>query len=521
MANKAMGLGWRVVQVALVWGALVGCKRDDTLIKREDPSATAPDIMLDPWSIDFGKVPLGESATQQVTVINRGNATLYVERASPEGTGAFTIPDVVLPMEIPSGEEQRVDVVYTAAGVDAGAIEFGSTDPDSPAVSLALRGEAAFPQLDTNPESLQIGRVVRCGEAIDEVELINVGEADLIVTELSVAGTGWSLWESDTLPLTLAPEGSSPVLVRFSPLADGDALGSLFVSSNDPRELVEVPLGGRGEGYAIDERAETHIQPSGPYDGVDIVFFVDQSASMDDERRLLGDRFGDLVGELNSLGLSWQAGVVSGDDGCTNSGIIRDSSADAVSLFEQGLTGDWGWFAESGLTVAAQALHAAAPGGCNEGLLRDDALPLVVAVADEADQSEGGWLPHVYDMTEAAPGVIVNAVVGPVPDGCETAEPGAGYAEAATWSGGVTDSVCDPDWVRVFEDLGSLAADEPTDTFPLEAPPEGGAVEVLVDGVATTDGWTYDPDLQAVVFDEMPPGGTIIEIRYIISSACE
>jgi hypothetical protein len=123
-------------------------------------------------------------------------------------------------------------------------------------------------------------------------------------------------------------------------------------------------------------------------------------------------------------------------------------------------------------------------------------------------------------MTEAAPGVIVNAVVGPVPDGCETAEPGAGYAEAAAWAGGVVDSVCDPDWVSVFEDLGSLAADEPTDTFPLEAPPVDDSVVVLMDGEEVTEGWTFDPDLQAVVFDEMPDGGTIIEIRYVISSEC-
>ena len=62
---------------------------------------------------------------------------------------------------------------------------------------------------------------------------------------------------------------------------------------------------------------------------------------------------------------------------------------------------------------------------------------------------------------------------------------------------------------------------EPTDTFGLEAPPEDDELEVFVDGVATTEGWAYDPDQQAVVFDEMPPGGTIIEIRYIISSECE
>jgi hypothetical protein len=84
----------------------------------------------------------------------------------------------------------------------------------------------------------------------------------------------------------------------------------------------------------------------------------------------------------------------------------------------------------------------------------------------------------------------------------------------------VLESVCDPDWKEVFEDLGSLAADEPSDTFPLEAPPEEGSVEVLVDGEPVTEGWTYDVESNAVVFDEQPTGGVIIEIRYVISSEC-
>lgn len=505
----------------LVLGTGVACSRDDELVKQADPNVSAPDITLEPWAIDFGAVPLGSSSTRQLTVSNRGDATLVVDRVSPEGTGAFAVADAALPAEIPPGESWAVDLVYTAAGSDVGRVEVGSSDPDSPVVSAELTGEAAYPRLEADPGSLQLGRVVRCGSETDVVELVNVGEADLVVTELSVIGSGWSLESGPSLPLTLPPDDAAPVEVHFSPLADGDSLGTIWVTSNDPRERVDVPLGARGEGYAVDERSETHIQPSGPYDGVDIVFFVDQSASMDDERELLGASFSELVTELDGLGLSWQAGVVSADDGCTNTGIISGGASDATARFVEGLTGDWGWLAESGLAVAAHALEAAGPGGCNEGLLREDALPLVVAVADERDHSDPGWTTQVLAMSEAVPGVVINAVVGPVPDGCETAEPGAGYAEATEWAGGVLESVCDPDWGAVFEDLGSLAADTPTDTFPLEAPPEDGSVEVLVDGEPASDGWTYDAEQQAVVFDEQPEGGAIVEVRYIISSDCE
>jgi len=513
-ASKLLGV--------LVVGSLtlVGCDRDDGLVKQDDRNSSEPDITLDVWSIDFGSVPLGDSATRTVTVLNRGNAALTVNRVTPEGTGAFTVVESSLPIQVGAGSEWTFEVVYTAAGIDTGRVEVGSSDPDSPAVSVELDGQAAYPHVEADPSEFDVGKVVRCGEETDTADLVNVGEAPLTITELDAVGSGWSILSAPELPITLAPNDRTPVEMRFSPLADGDAPGALWVTSNDPRELVEVPLVARGEGYAIDERAEIHVQPSGPYDGVDIVFFIDQSSSMDTERRLLGERFHLLVDSLDEVGIDWQAAVVSGDDGCTNSGIITQGDSSAVTRFIDGLTGDWGWFAESGLTVSSMALAAAGPGGCNEGLLRDEALPLVVIVADEQDHSEPNWQAPMLAMAETAPGVVVNAVVGPVPDGCDAADPGYGYVDATEWSGGVTESVCDPDWSDVFEDLGSLAADEPTDTFPLEAPPEDDSIEVLVDGETTTEGWSYDADQQAVVFDEDPEGGVIIEIRYVISSDC-
>ena len=501
--------------------ATTACSRDDELVKQADQNLSEPDITLDVWSIDFGAVPLGDTEARTVTVMNRGNAALTVNRVTPEGAGAFTVTEGQLPVDIAAEGEWTFEVTYSPTGIDTGRVEIGSSDPDSPTVSVELDGEAAYPQLDADPNEFDVGRVVRCGEEVDTVDLVNVGEAPLTITELDSVGNGWSVLSAPELPITLQTGEATPVSMHFSPLMDGDAPGTLWVTSNDPRELVDVPLVGRGEGYAVDERAETHIQPSGPYDGVDIVFFVDQSSSMDDDRRKLGESFHLLVEALDDVNIDWQAAVVSADDGCSNSGIIAAGDPSAVSRFTDGLLGDWGWYAESGLTVASQALAAAAPGGCNDGLLRDSALPLVVVVADERDHSEPNWQDPMLAMAEAAPGVVLNAVVGPVPDGCDGADPGFGYAEAAEWSGGMVESICDPDWGDVFEDLGSLAADEPTDTFPLEAPPEPDSVEVLVDGEPMTDGWTYDTEAQAVVFDENPEGGVIIEIRYIISSTCE
>ncbi len=506
--------------LALYLVFFVGCRRDYELEKQQDVNVASPDVSVDPWSLDFGGVPLGDSLVRDVEVWNRGNAVLDVQRLTPAGSSAFVVLDASLPVAIAPDESWVVSLAYSPTGEDVGRLDVSTNDPDSPLVSVELRGHAAYPTLSATPWPLDVGKVVRCGHESGVLTLENTGDAPLRISDLAALGSGWEMDAAPALPIDLEPGEQAAVTLGFSPLADGVAPGSLYVTSNDPREVVDVPLTARGEGYAVDERTETHIQPAGPYDGVDLVFFVDQSSSMDSERQALASQFDALAAALDDLGLDWQLAVVSADDGCANTGIISGASADAARRFADGLTGDWGWYAESGWTVASLALQAAAPGGCNAGLLRETAIPLVIAVADERDHSEPSWMTYALAMAETAPGVILNAVVGPVPDGCESAAAGTGYVDAAEWAGGVVESICDPDWPAVFADLGDLAGGEPTDTFPLEAPPAPGSVSVLVDGEPAT-GWTYDEDLQAVVFDEMPEGGVVIDILYVISSSCE
>lgn len=511
---------WMVSTTAPVL-CLAACGGDYELEKQEQVISAVPDVALDPWTLSAGGVPLGETAVLEGFVVNRGTAVLSVSSLEVTGGTAFSVlmPEGGLPLRVPVDGRAAVSVVYTAGGDDAAVLEIGSDDPDTPVIDLSLSGHATMPRLETRPADVDLGPVVRCGEELESVSLLNVGEAPLVISAVDAVGSGWSIVEAPAWPVTLAVDESVPVVTRFSPLADGVAPGELLVDSTDPRSLVAVPLAAEGVGYAVDERLETHIQPTGPHDALDIVFFVDQSASMDVERQALGERFPELIDALDGLGLDWQAAVVTGDDGCANTGIISGSDGAAATRFIDGLHGPWGWYAEAGLTVAAAALSASGPGGCNAGLIREDALPMVVLVSDEADHSEPDWRTPTLAMAESAPGVMLHAVVGPAPTGCDLAVVGTGYLDAAEWSGGATASICDTDWDALFEDLATLAGGEPTDTFGLEAPPEPGSVSVVVDG-EPVEGWTYDEELQAVVFDDLPTGGAVIEVAYTIASDC-
>lgn len=92
------------------------------------------------------------------------------------------------------------------------------------------------------------------------------------------------------------------------------------------------------------------------------------------------------------------------------------------------------------------------------------------------------------------------------PDGCPTAAPGTGYAEAAEETGGVLLSVCADDWSAHFEHVDDMVTGDPTDTFVLTYPPKDGTLEVTVDDTRAT-AWTWSEPDNAVIFDAMPAAG--------------
>lgn len=162
-------------------------------------------------------------------------------------------------------------------------------------------------------------------------------------------------------------------------------------------------------------------------------------------------------------------------------------------------------------------------GGCNEGFLREDANLSVIFVSDEADHSADPWTTYVSAIEARAPGAILSAVAGDVPDGCGTAEPGTGYHEAVAATSGAFISICDTAWSAHLLSLAEASVGL-EHVFPLSDTPVEGTVEVAVDGEGVTTGWAHLPDENAVVFDagSVPTFGRTITVRYEVAiESCE
>jgi hypothetical protein len=152
--------------------------------------------------------------------------------------------------------------------------------------------------------------------------------------------------------------------------------------------------------------------------------------------------------------------------------------------------------------------------------MRHDAALLVVMVSDEEEQSDTHF-PLVDDFvwwygnirSSAFLASIIN--LDPSVSLCNSSTYNAGYRyEDATiqFSGTVID-ICSDDWSTGVIDASNQV--EPFEEWPLTWIPLPDTIAVFIDGIPDF-GWTYDSTSNIVLFTTIPPGGSLVEIGYII-----
>lgn len=260
----------------------------------------------------------------------------------------------------------------------------------------------------------------------------------------------------------------------------------------------------------------------------DFVFFGDTSGSMTEELVTLGEKMEAFVAVLDAAEVDWQLAAVTGPSGCSTSGVLDRYIDDAPALFAaailtppgEDLVDEWG------LYNVANVVENTDAGECNEGLLRSNANLHIVFLSDENDDSPGSetgdseyWRSYVDQIVAkkgSASAVTLSSIVGPVPDGCEGADPGYGYYEATQGTGGEALSLCDPDWPNQVNVLATAAVTQ--SRFDLTQVPVAETIEVRVEGVLNTTDWSYVSAGNYVEFTaNIPTSGQVVEIHYLVS----
>jgi hypothetical protein len=478
-----------------------------------------PQIEVWPPVLEFDSLALGDSAVLPLTVRNVGLAPLTIVGAQLSGTSAFTLPaEPSLTLE--PDAEASFDVAFSPVNPeDYGSLYVLSDDPTAPSVEVPLSGGAEVGELLVLPNPLDFGEVpLGCSQS-GTVYLQNVGSVDLTIDSIVPLGASFGATWDFALPLVIPAGGQVEVPMTYTADDLEPDAGEVWITSD---AIIDVTIARQsGSGTENSSVHDEWWQGNGPWDKTDIVFYVDQSLSMRDDHERLQANFSRFVSILESLDLDWQIMVVTDEDGCHNEDILDRDTPDAEDQFVAAVDGPWGRDTEAGLTLVTKAIEKS-NGGCNDGFLRPDAKTTAVMVSDEPEQSRRPWNEYVDEMRGYSPNIGITSIVGDVPGGCATADPGSGYVEASLATGGAVLSICNEDWSGYFETIAALSALGQTDTFVLTSIPDPATILVMVDGNRTT-AWTYDATWNAVVFDAgaVPDPGVEIDATYDIAADCD
>lgn len=509
-----------LLMLQMVWLAACTEQELNRVVDANDVVDQVPDIGVEPDYLSFSAAAPGSISTQEIVVTNHGVVDLNVANVVVSGTTAFTLGSTGLVAVLAPGESVKLPVSFTPANPeDAASLTIYSDDPDSPSLAVPLDGEGLLPQLFVSPNPYSFGDVLVDCRQEQPITLSNLGNATLTVSQVVPVGTGFDLPEIET-PFFIEPGENISLALGFTPTTDVSYAGDIWISSDSLVESTVATISGAGtyDPNVIDE----FWQGDGPWERADIYFYVDQSGSMRDDIANMTANFQGFIDMLGGLDLDWQVVIATSDSGCNATGILTPETANVDQLFLDGADGYAGRYTESGLALAANGMKNTVPGECNEGFIRENSKTTLVLVSDEPDQSNGIWSNYVNEIQFYAPNAAITAIVGDVPGGCATADPGTGYYEAAAATQGAFLSICESDWSGYFRAIATLASTGATDRFVLSSAPDPATITTRVDGDLVTTGWTYDEPGNAVVFDadHLPGSGAHILVDYTILGDC-
>lgn len=215
-------------------------------------STGQPALRVDPLSVDFGFVAVGEVAESVVQAINAtdGSANLEVMSAEidPPDSPAFSVapmtllPVTLAPATVDASARAAFTVRYEPPEQMAYAADLVITGKNAAPIRVALSSLGEPPQIAVSPMNIDLGSI-RLGEtAARTITIQNTGRADLVGTTTLQIGSGNDL----SLPqrdLRIAPGGLAEIGVIYEPTRGGSIGDTIIIQTNDPqnpRVLVSV-----------------------------------------------------------------------------------------------------------------------------------------------------------------------------------------------------------------------------------------------------------------------------------------
>jgi len=204
-------------------------------------------LSLTPSNANLGSVAVGASSSQTIQISNTGNGVLTITQVSASGPG-FSATGLSVPLSLNPGQSSTFNAQFQPAstGSATGTVTILSNAPGSPAVlALSGSGVAATQTLSFSTSSVSFGSVDDGTSKTQSETITNTGNSDVQISQIAVAGTGFSLTGASA-PVTLSASQSLTFGIVFSPTTAGNAAGTVTVTSNATGSPASIALSGTG-----------------------------------------------------------------------------------------------------------------------------------------------------------------------------------------------------------------------------------------------------------------------------------
>jgi hypothetical protein len=207
-------------------------------------TGTSINLSANPSTLSFSNVNAGSASSKSVTVTNSGNGSVTISQISVNAKN-FTVSGITTPLTLAAGQSADINVSFSPASAEnvTGNITVVSAEGVNSVITVSGVGVQAG--LSLTPASASFGNVTVGSPSSQSIQLMNSGNGTLTISQLSVAGTGFST-NTVALPLNLAAGQSSNFNVQFAPSSAGAVTGSVTVVSNAPGSPAVIPLSGTG-----------------------------------------------------------------------------------------------------------------------------------------------------------------------------------------------------------------------------------------------------------------------------------
>ncbi|RMH71471.1 MAG: choice-of-anchor D domain-containing protein [Gemmatimonadetes bacterium] len=210
----------------------------DYLYKVDLGGSGTPVITLSFESYDFGNRIIGGTYQTPLTITNSGSGDLEITAITASQPQYST--DFSDPILLPPDESTAIQIDFTPDqyGALPALLTIESNDPLNPVTSVNLNGFGIYPaaEIRVNPPALEYANIRNGAYTARRVQLENQGAEPLVIDQLELDNSHFTLDSQTELPLILATRETAPVRLWFHAETVGSFSGTLSIFSNDADE---------------------------------------------------------------------------------------------------------------------------------------------------------------------------------------------------------------------------------------------------------------------------------------------